>query len=253
MKFDDRKIFEEKCNEEIIKQSSDKTLSELSNQWLNKAAYFNYSHHFKWLGVPVIQHPSDLIIMQELLYKIKPDLIIETGVARGGSLIFYSSIMDMIWGKNDPKNGKIIGIDIDIRKHNRDTIEKHFLNNRIQLIEGSSIDIFTKEKVYSLCSDYKNIMVILDSNHTYDHVLEELKIYSPLVSTNSYCVVLDTIIEYLDEELIKYKTWSKNDNPLTAVETFLKNNKNFVIDNYYEDKALITVAPNGFLRKVSSS
>lgn len=253
MKFDDRKIFEEKCNEEIIKQASDKTLSELSNLWINKAAYFNYSHHFKWLGVPVIQHPSDLIIMQELLYKIKPDLIIETGVARGGSLIFYSSIMDMIWGKNDQKNGKIIGIDIDIRKHNRDTIEKHFLSNRIQLIEGSSIDIFTKEKVYSLCSGFKNVMVILDSNHSYDHVLEELKIYSPLVSTNSYCVVLDTIIEYLDEELIKDKTWSKNDNPLTAVEKFIKNNKNFVIDNYYEDKALITVAPNGFLRKVSSS
>lgn len=246
--LDDRVLFDQKCTQEIKTQALDTEFQDISYKWINKAASHNYSYHFKWLGVPIIQHPSDIIIMQELIFNIKPDLIIETGIARGGSLIFYSSMLELIW-KDNKNKGKVVGIDIDIRDHNRKSILEHYCADRISLIEGSSIDKNTFNKVKEISKKYKNIMVILDSNHTHEHVLSELSIYSKLVTKNNYCIVFDTIIQHLDKELIKDRPWTKTRNPMSAINEFLLINNNFTIDKYYENKSMITVSPNGFLKR----
>jgi cephalosporin hydroxylase len=209
----------------------------------NKA---QYSYNFKWMGRPVIQYPQDILAMQELIWEIKPDLIIETGIAHGGSLIFYASILELI-GK-----GEILGIDIDIREHNRREIERHPMYKRITMIQGSSIEKGIVEKVKEMAKGKKAILVVLDSNHTHDHVMAELKAYSPLVSVNSYIVVFDTIVEYLPADYLPghIRPWGIGDNPLTAVREFLNNNTDFEIDQSINNKLLISVAPDGYLRRV---
>lgn len=195
-----------------------------------------YSYNFTWLGRPIIQYPQDIVAMQEVVWKVKPDLIIETGIAHGGGLIFYASMLELI-GK-----GEVLGIDIDIRKHNRKEIEKHKMFKRIKMIEGSSIDEKVIKEVEKIAKKHKKILVCLDSLHTHDHVLNELNLYSKFVSKGSYLVVFDTVIEYMH----------KGNNPATAVKTFLKNNKKFVVDRAIADKLLITSAPGGFLKKYVS-
>ena len=198
------------------------------------------------MGRPVIQYPQDILAMQELIWEIKPDLIIETGIAHGGSLIFYASMLELI-GK-----GEIVGIDIDIREHNRREIEKHPMYKRITMIQGSSIEEGIVEKVKELAKGKQAVLVVLDSNHTHDHVMEELKAYSPLVSVNSYIVVFDTIVEYLPPDYLPghIRPWGIGDNPLTAVREFLHNNTEFEIDQSINNKLLISVAPDGYLRRV---
>jgi cephalosporin hydroxylase len=209
----------------------------------NKA---QYSYNFRWMGRPVIQYPQDILAMQELIWDIKPDLIIETGIAHGGSLIFYASLLELI-GK-----GEILGIDIDIREHNRMEIEKHPMFKRITMIQGSSIDPVVVEKVKGFAKDKHRILVVLDSNHTHDHVLEELKAYAPLVSLNSYIVVFDTIVEYLPADYLPghKRPWGIGDNPLTAVRQFLSTNNDFEIDKSINNKLLISVAPDGYLKRI---
>ena len=208
----------------------------------NKA---QYSYNFSWMGRPIIQYPQDMIAMQEIIWQVKPDLIIETGIAHGGSLIYYASMLELI-GK-----GEVLGIDIDIREHNRKEIEKHPMFKRIKMLQGSSISSEMIEQVKKYATGKRSILVCLDSNHTHDHVLEELELYSPFVSLHSYIVVFDTIVEDLPEGYFSQKRpWGISNNPKTAVEQFLKINKGFEIDTSIDNKLLISVAPGGYLKKV---
>lgn len=239
------KNFEKLNKKYIIKMSKDKNFQKLTKSWFKSSEKFQYSYHFSWLGRPIIQYPQDIVALQELIWKIQPDLIIETGIARGGSLIFSASILQLI-GK-----GRVIGIDVDIRKPNRIEIEKHPMFKRIKMIEGSSIDEKIVKKVYRLAKNKKQILVILDSNHSHKHVLKELELYSPLVTKNSYLIVFDTVIEDISTPKTlshQKRLWGKGDNPKTAVKSFLKTNTRFVIDTEIENKLMITVAPSGFLK-----
>jgi len=207
-----------------------------------------YSYRFKWMGIPVIQYPQDLIAMQEIIYEVKPDIIIETGIAHGGSLMFYATLMDTV------TDGIVIGIDVDIRPQNRKAIMTHPLWYRIDLIEGSSVNFETLKKVVRIIkkNDVKEpvIMVVLDSLHTHRHVLKELEMYSPLVSVGSYLVVFDTIIEYLPAGSFPGKPWSVGNNPATAVKEFLTTHPGFEVDDKIEKRIMITTAPGGYIRRI---
>jgi cephalosporin hydroxylase len=199
------------------------------------------------MGRPIIQLPHDILAMQEIIWEVKPDLIIETGIAHGGSLIMYASFLEMM-GIN---NGAVLGIDIDIREYNRNEIENHRLFKRITLFEGSSISEEIVSKVNSFAKSFSKVLVILDSNHTHEHVKCELELYSPLVSKDSYCIVFDTFIDDLSNELFSDRPWSKGNSPKTAVKEFLKKNQQFKIDQKIQDKLVITAAPDGFLKRVN--
>ncbi len=202
-----------------------------------------YSYNFLWMGRPIIQYPQDMIAMQELIWAIKPDLIIETGIAHGGSLIYYASLMELI-GK-----GEVLGIDIDIREHNRREIEAHPMFKRIQMIQGSAINETLVAEVARRAEGKQTIMVCLDSNHTHDHVLRELELYAPFVTVGSYCVVFDTIVEDMPKGAYE-RPWDVGNNPKTAVWAYLKHNNNFEIDHQIDNKLLISVAPEGYLKRV---
>lgn len=224
--------------------SNNTKLKKISIDFLQSTARFNYTYNFTWLGRPIIQFPQDILAVQEIIWKVKPNLIIETGIAHGGSLIFSASILEMI-GK-----GQVLGVDIDIRKHNKKEIKKHPLSKRIKMIKGSSIDEKISKQVYDFTKGKKKVMVLLDSNHTHEHVLKELELYSPLVTKGSYLVVFDTAIEDLPKKIFADRPWDKGNNPKTAVWEFLKNNNRFEIDKEIENKLLITVAPSGYLKCV---
>lgn len=203
-----------------------------------------YSYNFSWMGRPIIQYPQDMIAMQELIWEIKPDLIIETGIAHGGSIIFYASLLELI-GK-----GEVLGIDIDIRRHNREEIEMHPMFKRIRMIEGSSLSTDTVDQVKEIASKHKTIMVCLDSNHTHSHVLGELELYAPFVSVGSYLVVFDTIVEFMPDGYLPNRPWKKGDNPWSAAQAFLKDHPEFEIDHSIDNKLLISVAPEGYLKRI---
>lgn len=238
----EHKNFENRNKIKIELMKKDATLKKLTHNWFLKGYDYEYSYHFKWLGRPIIQYPQDIIALQEIIWDVKPDVIIETGIARGGSLVFSASMLQLI-GK-----GKVIGIDIDIREHNKKEIKKHSLNKRIKMIEGSSIDEKIIKKVFQMVKSTDKVLVILDSNHTHEHVLKELEAYSKLVKKGSYLVVFDTIIEEIPEKIFVKKPWSKKHNPKTAVRSFLSKNKRFKTDRTITDKLLITAAPEGYLK-----
>jgi cephalosporin hydroxylase len=218
--------------------------SNLFNEHSNKA---KYSYNFSWMGRPIIAYPQDMIAMQEIIWDIKPDLIIEAGIAHGGSLVYYASLLELIGG-----SGIVLGLDIDIRKHNRDLIESHPMIKRIQMIEGDSTSIDVANQVYEIARNKKRILVCLDSNHTHDHVLKELQLYAHLTSIGSYCVVFDTIVEDLPPDYMPGgRPWNPGNNPKTAVWEFLKTNNNFQIDKSIDNKILISVAPSGYLKRVN--
>lgn len=223
----------------------DSALQGLSNIWLREGLRYKYSYNFTWLGRPIIQYPQDVIAMQEIIWHVKPQLIIETGIAHGGSLIFYASMLEIVGG-----DGHVLGIDIEIREHNRVEIERHPMFNRITMIEGSSTDEEVVRQVYKFAKSKKPVLVALDSNHTHAHVLRELELYSPLVTKGSYLVVFDTIIEDMPEDFFPDRPWGKGNNPKTAVHEFLKTNDRFIVDKEIEHKLLITVAPDGYLKCV---
>jgi cephalosporin hydroxylase len=236
-------IFFSERNEKIAVNKTDKQLQKGTAAFMKEIVRTNYIFNFSWLGRPIIQLPQDLFAMQEIIWTLKPDFIIETGIAHGGSLTFYASILELM-GK-----GKVIGIDIDIRKHNRAEIEKHPLYHRIVMIEGSSVSEDVVAQVKSITDGAKGILVSLDSHHTHQHVLKELELYTPFVSVGSYCVVFDTAIEELSREIpIIDRPWGPGNNPKTAVWEFLKTNDRFVIDKDIETKILITAAPDGYLK-----
>ena len=204
-----------------------------------------YSYNFKWMGRPYIQMPQDMIAIQEILWKVKPDYVIETGIAHGGGLVFCASVLEPIG------RGNVFGIDIEIRQHNYHEIKNHPLSTRITMFEGSSTDMLMYSRMFSRIGRGKKVVVILDSDHTHDHVLKELNIYKDIVSVGSYLICLDTIIEFLPKDAYPDRAWKVGSNPWTAVQEFLKNNKNFESDQSIEDGLLITSAPGGWLRRVS--
>ena len=238
------KDFYQERTDRIESYKQNKKLMMLADAFIKELAYARYSANFSWLGRPVIQIPQDLLAMQEIIWAMKPDFIIETGIAHGGSLVFYASMLELC-GK-----GKVIGIDVDIRQHNRVEIEKHPLFHRITMIEGSSISPEVVNKVQTMTAGAKSIIVALDSNHTHDHVLKELEFYAPFVSVGSYCIVFDTGIEDLPKDMIIDRPWGPGNNPKTAVWEFLKTNDRFVIDKDIETKILLTSAPDGYLRRI---
>ena len=207
-----------------------------------------YSYNFSWMGRPVIQYPKDMIAMQEIIWEVKPDLIIETGIAHGGSLIFSASMLELLAACGGGE-GEVLGIDIEIRPHNRKAIEEHPMFKRISMIEGSSIAPEVIAQVLERVRDKERILVCLDSNHTHDHVLAELNAYAQLTSVGSYCVVFDTVIEDMPENLFPDRPWAKGNNPKTAVWEYLKTHPEFEIDKNIENKLLITVAPDGYLKR----
>ena len=249
-------LFEKDCIEETQKQSEDNLFRELSHKWLNHSWKNKYTYHFSWLGRPIIQMPQDILALQEIIWKVKPDLIIETGIAHGGSVCLSASLLALLEIddlKKNPKsklNRKVIGIDIDIRKHNREKIEKHFLADKIEMIEASSVDEKTFKKVEKISKNYSKILVILDSNHTEEHVLQELKLYGSLVSKNSYCIVFDTIISEMASDFSNNRPWNRRNSPKTAINKFLKKEDKFIVDKSIDNKLLISMAPGGFLKKV---
>ena len=239
------KQFVEERERRINGNAENETLMAAAKQFNNASNSAQYSYNFSWMGRPIIQYPQDMIAMQEIIWDIKPDLIIETGIAHGGSLIYYASLLELVGA------GEVLGIDIDIREHNRKEIEKHQMFKRIKMISGSSINKDTIEKVKAHAEGKKKILVILDSNHTHDHVLKELELYSPFVSLSSYIVVFDTIVEDLPEGYFsQQRPWGIGNNPKTAVSEFLQKNNQFIIDESIDNKLLISVGPSGYLKRI---
>ncbi|MEL6309185.1 MAG: cephalosporin hydroxylase family protein [Chloroflexota bacterium] len=223
--------------------ASDSRVQNATQAWFDSTFSYEYSYHFRWMGIPIIQYPQDMVAMQEIIWQVKPDLIIETGIARGGSLIFYASLLKMM-----EIDGEVLGIDIDIRPHNREAIEAHPVYDRISMLEGSSIDPAIIEQVAQHAKGKKRVLVALDSLHTHGHVTEELALYSPFVTKDSYLVVFDTVIEDMQPEYSDNRPWGHGDNPKTAVHDFLKSTSRFEIDTTIQNKLLISVAPDGYLR-----
>jgi cephalosporin hydroxylase len=240
---DDRIEFLNERKMNINELGEDKVLATETNNWLIRASNNKYSYNFDWLGLPIIQFPQDIVAVQEVIWKTKPDIIIETGVARGGSLILSASILQLL--NND---GKVIGIDIDIRSHNREAIESHPLANRIVLIQGSSVDESPLNEAKKLIKPHHRVMVILDSNHTHEHVFKELQLYAPLVTKDCYMIVMDTVVDNMPEDYFPNRPWGKGNNPKTAVHEYLKSTDRFEIDSTIHNKLLITVAPDGYLK-----
>jgi cephalosporin hydroxylase len=252
--------FEKEIIDRIKENKNNKILLDSAKDFFIHSALSKYSYNFQALGRPIIQYPQDIIAMQEIIWKIKPDLIIETGIAHGGSLIMSASMLALLDISDAIKDGvsafnpmkskrKVIGIDIDIKSHNIEAIKYHPMSSRIQMIEGSSIDPLIIEQVKKISRDCKRVMVCLDSNHTHNHVLAELKAYAPLVSLESYCIVFDTIIEDMPINTFLDRPWGPGNSPKTAVYEYLKDHSEFEIDKNIQNKLLITVAPDGYLKR----
>lgn len=252
--------FEKEVKENIARISADTSLQNLSLKWVRDISPYKYAYNFKCLGRPIIQVPQDIVAMQEVIWDVKPDLIIETGIAHGGSLIMSASMLSMLDYCDavsagtvlDPRASKrrVLGLDIDIRAHNRKAIEAHPMAQKIDMIEGSSISPEVIAEVHNRAKNYERILVCLDSHHTHEHVLAELQAYASLVSVGSYCVVFDTLIEDMPANSFPDRPWDKGNNPKTAVWEFLKSHDEFVIDKNIDHKLLISVAPDGYLKKV---
>ena len=247
-------------SDSIGPMGADVNLRTLTKNYFNRLCDYKYSYHFNWMGRPIIQFPQDVVAMQEIIWDVKPDLIIETGIAHGGSLILSASLLahlDLCEAIQsgivfDPKSSKrkVLGIDIDIRKHNRDAIEAHPMSAWIQMIEGSSISQEVISQIISIADNYSRILIFLDSNHTHDHVLAELQAYAPLTSVGSYCVVFDTIVEDMPKSMFPDRPWGPGNNPKTAVREYLKDHSEFEVNKEIENKLLLTVAPDGYLKKI---
>ncbi|MGK6316184.1 cephalosporin hydroxylase family protein [Neorhizobium sp. DT-125] len=252
--------FQQEVEARVEAVAGNNELKEDAARFMRSSVASKYSYNFFWLGRPIIQYPQDMVAMQELIWTVKPDLVIETGIAHGGSLILSASILALLDMAEAAEKGetvdpakpkrKVLGIDIDIRAHNRAAIEAHPFYPRIEMIQGSSIAPEIIDQVRKVASQYSKILVCLDSNHTHEHVLRELDLYAPLTSVGSYCVVFDTIVEHMPEELSNDRPWGPGDNPKTAVFEYLKTHPEFEIDKFTEHKLLITVNPDGYLKRV---
>jgi cephalosporin hydroxylase len=237
--------FEAERAANVALQGGDAQLRDASLRWMLESAKYKYTYNFTWMGRPIIQFPQDILAMQEIIWSVKPDMIVETGIAHGGSLVFYSSMLELLGG-----DGIVVGVDIDIREHNRAAIESHPMAKRIRMIQGSSTDEAVVDQVRRLAEGRTRVVVTLDSNHTHEHVLQELWAYSPLVTKGSYLVVFDTTIADTPDGFFPDRAWDRHNNPKTAVHSFLRATDRFEIDRSICGKLLITVARDGYLRCV---
>src|SRR5262245_51394077 len=242
--------FKAECEREIAAQGANEKLAAATQRWMKAANQAKYSYHFSWLGRPIIQYPQDIVVIQEIIWSVQPDLIIETGIAHGGSLILSASMLELNAACGGNPTSEVFAIDIDIRPHNRAAIEAHPMSKRITMLEGSSIGPGLVALVRSRAQHRKRILIFLDSNHTHDHVLAELDAYAPLTSVGSYCVVFDTIIEEFPPGSFLNRGWERGNNPKTAVYSWLRSHPEFQIDRTIQNKLMITVAPDVFLRRV---
>jgi cephalosporin hydroxylase len=262
MHHDPVTLFRSEVQRQIQANGESRTMRNVSRNWMLEASKHRYSYCFSWLGRPIIQFPQDIVAMQELVWAVRPDLIVETGIAHGGSLILSASMLALLdvcdaseaGTSIDPRKSarSVIAVDIDIRAHNRYAIEAHPLASRIRMVQGSSIDPTVVAQVRALAAGHKRVLVCLDSNHTHDHVLAELDAYAPLVTPGSYCVVFDTVIEDMPKSFFPDRPWGPGDNPKTAVWQWLKSHPDFEIDRTIQDKLQLTVAPDGYLRRAGS-
>lgn len=241
---------EQAVERNITALGRDEALRARSIDWVRDTALHGYSYNFSWLGRPIIQYPQDMVAMQEIIWNVQPELVIETGVAHGGSLIFYAAMLELNAACGGPPDAAVVGIDIDIRQHNRAAIEAHPLFRRITLIEGSSVAPAVIDTVRQRAQGAQRVLVCLDSNHAHDHVLAELEAYAPLVSVGSYCVVFDTIVEELPKSMFPQRPWGPGDNPRTAVRKYLETHPGFEVDQRMDHKLLVSVAPGGYIRRL---
>jgi len=260
---DDHDAFRQAGRAEIRAQGEDPALRAATQAWMALSTRHRYSYHFEWLGRPVIQHPQDILAIQQLVWEIRPDLIVETGIARGGSLVLAASLLELVAACGGNPDAEVLGIDVALRAHNRRALEAHPLSRRIRLLEGSSTDPHVVAEVGRRAAGAGAVLVLLDSDHTHDHVLAELLAYAPLVSPGSYCVVFDTIVADLPEGSFPDRAWSRQSNPRSAVEAFLARAEGgeiraadgaaarFVPDAEIDARLLISVAQGGFLRRTA--
>jgi cephalosporin hydroxylase len=252
--------FKQECLDRISQLGMNEEIARITPEWFNRSFSLKYPYNFEFLGRPIIQYPQDMVALQEIIWKTRPDLIIETGIAHGGSLIMSASMLALLdmcdaieTGISfNPKESKrkVLGVDIDIRQHNREAIQSHPMASRIQMIQGSSIAPEVIEQVRGVAGDHDRVLVCLDSNHTHEHVLAELVAYAPLTSIGSYCIVFDTVVEDMPGEMFPDRPWGPGDNPKTAVWEYLKSHPKFEIDKNIQHKLQITVAPDGYLKRV---
>lgn len=222
--------------------ADDPQLATVKREWVRLATRHGYSYNFSWLGIPIIQHPEDVVVIQELLWHTRPDLVVETGIAHGGSLILSASILKLLGGQRE-----VLGVDIDIREHTRATLSTHPLASSISTIEGDSIASEVIDQVREVCARHSRVLVILDSNHTCDHVAAELSLYSEFVTVGSYLIVMDTIIRDLPRELLRDRPWDAVNSPWTAVQDFLRVDDRYAVAAEVDDRLLATAAPGGYL------
>ena len=244
------KEFQREVEERVDANGRNERLGESARNFMRESTLPKYSYNFSWLGRPIIQYPQDIVAMQELIWSIQPELIIETGIAHGGSLIFSASMLELNALCGGPQNATVLGIDIDIRVHNRRAIEAHPMSKRVTMIEGSSVAPEVIEQVKAIVAGRRRVLVCLDSNHTHDHVLAELQAYAPLTSIGSYCVVFDTIVEDVPPEMFSDRPWRRGNSPKSAVRQFLSSHPEFEIDKAMDNKLLVSVAPDGYLKRV---
>jgi cephalosporin hydroxylase len=242
--------FEREVAERIAANATDQPLHAATREFMATSIAAKYSYNFSWLGRPIIQYPQDIVAMQELIWSLQPELIVETGIAHGGSLVFSASMLELNAACGGPADARVVGIDIDIRAHNRSAIEAHPMMRRLTMIEGSSIAADVVAQVRALAAGKKSVLVCLDSNHTDEHVFAELEAYAPLTTVGSYCVVFDTVVEELPKALSGDRPWGPGDNPMTAARRYLRSHPEFEIDARIDHKLLIGVAPKGYLRRV---
>lgn len=243
--------FDNEVRQRIDDNARNADLRTRAEAFMTASISAKYSYNFSWCGRPIIQYPQDIVAMQELIWSIKPDLIVETGIAHGGSVIFSASMLELNAACGGPADAEVLAVDIDIRPHNRQALDAHPLFRRVSMLQGSSIAPEIIAQVKAKAAAKRRVLVCLDSNHTHDHVLAELQAYAPLTSVGSYCVVFDTIIEQLPDSSFVDRPWAPGNNPRTAVARYLQTHPEFEIDQRMDDKLLISVAPNGYLRRVS--
>lgn len=245
----------------IAQFAQDGVLNSLAHDWVFESMKRKYLYNFDWLGRPIIQYPQDMVAIQEIIWQVRPTLIIETGIAHGGSLILSASMLALLDYCEAVESGlaiypseskrKVVGVDIEIREHNRSAIERHPMSSKIEMIEGSSTDQRIINQVAKLAKDHSSVLVLLDSNHTHDHVFCELEAFANLVSVGSYCVVFDTFVEDMPTGYFADRHWDKGNSPRTAVDQFLKIHPEFEVDESIQNKLLITVAPGGFVKRIA--
>lgn len=242
---DDRDEFQTQSRSKALAMGADPEIQRLDRELTIVSDEHDYSYMWNWLGLPIIQMPADIVVTQEIIWQNRPQVIIETGVARGGSVVLHASMLQLIG------EGQVVAVDIDIRPHNRAAVEEHPLAYRVTLIEGSSVEADVLDQLEAAIGDAERVMVVLDSNHTHEHVLAEIELYTRFVTPGQFMIVADTLVEDLPYQEHRPRPWGPGDNPKTAVDQYLKENPGvYEVDEVVNSKLLLTSSRGGYLRKL---